>query len=1541
MLKKYLIASIVGLSIASTAYAGVFDFLKPLLFDDQAAQEQSFGDTGTITRLDQWSATTSPVNAVTPRQFAKPVYLSGHIQFAETTTPATPGLNSGVLYVADDGSGGDGISALFFLDDAGTVTQLGSGGGGGGGCTNLNCLTDVVLSSVASSSVLTHNGSEWVNYLPNFNSIFGVASSTQGGTDQTSYATGDTLYASAPNTLTKATIGTNGQVWTSNGSIPTWSSDVAHLSGAAFTGPVSFADFPTVTGIATDADELVNVQTMSNFIQGAGLLKEAVRAATTVNGTLATAFENGTIIDGVTLATGDRILLKDQTDASENGIYVVAAIGAPSRAADYNEDSEVLRGTSVSVLEGTENTATLWVQTAEDPVVGTDDLVFQQLPPPTVYTASTGIQLVGTDFRLNLMTNSALYILANQLSVLVDNSTIATSSIGLIVKTGGITGTQLATGAVDLTSSDVTGTLPIANGGTNNTTATDDAVLVGNGTTFELKTLPSCNDVSGQHLNYNAASNTWSCGTSGGSGGGGGGSGDGELTYSESLDTSTTTVNVGNTAAETTIYETVIPAGRLNTGGIMRYILAGTYRNSSGAGRTFTVRVKFNGTTLNTRTTGTIGSNGATTAFEIDGYLVGGTTTASVLGQMQTTVNNGIDSLWSSLVDSDQISNSSTVDTGTTNTLEITLQHSAATTNLNAIKQVAQLSHINATTSVSSALTPWNENIDGAGYDLANVGDITAVTFQATGTTASNFPYASTTALTSISNFFTNLLMTGSTTLQNFTGANSTTTNSTSTASFFTPNLRSTNSYSDTNTVGTLSISGLGQGWLHTAGPGNNLTASTGPTVAYITSTSTATSTFYGNIASGGATGFRLWANTPGATWASGSVTIGGSVPNNGFSVTRVGGSDSTFARFRTADTTGAFAQFSAATGIQFNFRDSGSNSRAMIDTNGATYFAPAAGDIGLGTISPLARVHIATSTASASSTAKFTNGSTGALITDGFEVGIGADNNPWIWSMEASPMRIGTNNLEAIRITSGLGVGISTTSPSSLLSVAGDIYSTGGLGLGGTVAQSSNTIYFGNGGGVIGPYLSRDSSSGGLVVDSYGGANGDFLVKSNATNLAIFKTGGNVGIGTTTPNWKLQVAGTRPFFALSDTAGGTNGKHWTISSQGGRLYFATSSDLLATSSQTALTLGMTGSNVSAGIGSTTPVTEFGVTGDGWFSGDLYLMGADINTGRSSGTNGYPTSIGIGRANSTGAGGSAGTFAAGNGGNGGGSSTGKTGGAGGNITLGLGADGAGTSGSDTNNGGAGGSLTAANGGIGGEVSDGGAGGAVSLGNGGAGGSGGGTTGGNAGNTTLSAGGDGDTDGNDGTVTIGRTGGLENALLQVNGTLNLQQAPASGAGDVYICLDSTGEIQSGALCAASTEKVKENIKPFSGKEALAIILKLDAMGFNYDPNYYNGKEDINYIAEQVFKIDPRLVILAEKDETLLNGKEIKIGDPIAINTNAMLAVTGAAVKELAENGVSGTAKTDYLPYGLIGLQFVLFIGYVLYRRKTLKANNFSC
>lgn len=191
-------------------------------------------------------------------------------------------------------------------------------------------------------------------------------------------------------------------------------------------------------------------------------VKDSVRVATTAAGTLASSFENGDTVDGVTLATGDRILIKDQSSGSENGIYTVNASGAPTRATDADSNTEVSGGMFVFVEEGTTNADSGWVLTNNGSItLGTTALTFAQFSGAGQITAGSALTKTG-----------------NTLDVAVDNSSIEVNSDALRVKAAGITNAMLA-GSIDLTSK-VTGVLPEANGGTGESTYTDGQLLIGN-----------------------------------------------------------------------------------------------------------------------------------------------------------------------------------------------------------------------------------------------------------------------------------------------------------------------------------------------------------------------------------------------------------------------------------------------------------------------------------------------------------------------------------------------------------------------------------------------------------------------------------------------------------------------------------------------------------------------------------------------------------------------------------------------------------------------------------------------------------------------------------------------------------------------------------------------------------------------------------------------------------------------------------------------------------------------------------------------------
>jgi phage-related tail fiber protein len=138
-------------------------------------------------------------------------------------------------------------------------------------------------------------------------------------------------------------------------------------------GPQKVTGLPTPT-LAADAAPKSYVDAAI-----AGLTwKAAVRAATTVTGTLASAFQNAAVIDGVTLATGDRILIKNQSTGGENGIYTVNASGAPTRATDADTGTELV-GAAVLVQEGTTQADTQWVNQTNAPItIGTTATVWAQ-----------------------------------------------------------------------------------------------------------------------------------------------------------------------------------------------------------------------------------------------------------------------------------------------------------------------------------------------------------------------------------------------------------------------------------------------------------------------------------------------------------------------------------------------------------------------------------------------------------------------------------------------------------------------------------------------------------------------------------------------------------------------------------------------------------------------------------------------------------------------------------------------------------------------------------------------------------------------------------------------------------------------------------------------------------------------------------------------------------------------------------------------------------------------------------------------------------
>ena len=151
--------------------------------------------------------------------------------------------------------------------------------------------------------------------------------------------------------------------------------------------------------------------------------KPSVRLATTAAITLATGLENGDTLDGVVLVTGDRVLVKNQTDATENGIYVVAASGAPARSSDADTAAEITASFAVFVEEGTVNTDSGWTLTNNGAVtVGTTALSFTQFTGLGQITAGAG--LTKTANTLDVIGGDGITVNAD--SVVIDRAVVVT-----------------------------------------------------------------------------------------------------------------------------------------------------------------------------------------------------------------------------------------------------------------------------------------------------------------------------------------------------------------------------------------------------------------------------------------------------------------------------------------------------------------------------------------------------------------------------------------------------------------------------------------------------------------------------------------------------------------------------------------------------------------------------------------------------------------------------------------------------------------------------------------------------------------------------------------------------------------------------------------------------------------------------------------------------------------------------------------------------------------------------------------------------------
>jgi hypothetical protein len=225
-----------------------------------------------------------------------------------------------------------------------------------------------------------------------------------------------------------------------------------------------------------------------------------------------TASTNGALqVDGTFVSVGNRILVKNEATATNNGIYVVITGGDAytpwvlERAPDFDTSAEASPGSFTFVEEGSSLSDTGWVMTANAPVIlDTTGLTWAQFSGAGTYLAGRGLVLDGNTIhfaQIGAYTAGDIFVASGASTI----APLAAAATGNVLISGGA-GVAPSWGKVGLTTH-ITGTLDVSNGGTGATTLTTNGVLLGNGTSAITAAAPGA---ASQILIANASSvPTW------------------------------------------------------------------------------------------------------------------------------------------------------------------------------------------------------------------------------------------------------------------------------------------------------------------------------------------------------------------------------------------------------------------------------------------------------------------------------------------------------------------------------------------------------------------------------------------------------------------------------------------------------------------------------------------------------------------------------------------------------------------------------------------------------------------------------------------------------------------------------------------------------------------------------------------------------------------------------------------------------------------------------------------------------------------------
>jgi hypothetical protein len=157
-------------------------------------------------------------------------------------------------------------------------------------------------------------------------------------------------------------------------------------------GTVSNTEFGYLNGVSSAIQTQIDTKAATSYVNDAvaGLRTRIIaEAATTANIDLTADLQNGDTIDGVTLVTGDRVLVKDQSTASQNGLYTVVSSGTASRDTQFDSIEE-LSGQMIVVNQGSTNDNKIFLCTTNNTAtLDSDSITYNIITPSNVGTVTS------------------------------------------------------------------------------------------------------------------------------------------------------------------------------------------------------------------------------------------------------------------------------------------------------------------------------------------------------------------------------------------------------------------------------------------------------------------------------------------------------------------------------------------------------------------------------------------------------------------------------------------------------------------------------------------------------------------------------------------------------------------------------------------------------------------------------------------------------------------------------------------------------------------------------------------------------------------------------------------------------------------------------------------------------------------------------------------------------------------------------------------------------------------------------------------------